>query len=252
MAHDFETETELTKPNFHIAERSDYAARSHKNPAAYKRYFDHLAGLVRQWGITDMISTPGAGVIEYHRRRRIMPEIARIAKVAKFCADDPRGLESNVIPADLRWYPIPCYIYRGQGAGNKDWLIDKEMGDVIVYALENTNIHPSKDPKCKAMNREALEEALKQRTVMTRFEEGATGVYRLQLAPGCAVVFPLCADPWLPRLPLPDQNDNPATRLVPYDPTNPMHNVNLRGEPGVGTDARLYVYPKGSNGNVKE
>jgi len=234
-----ETEMELTKPSFHIEEKSNYAARSHKNPAAYKRYFDYLASLVEKFGIHGMINKPGAGTAEYYQRRRMMPEIARLGNLAKATTEDP----TLSIPEDLKWYPVPTHIYRNLGV-NKDWLIEKEMGDVVVYALENTNIHPSKDPKCKNMNREALEEALRQRTVTTRFEEGATGVYRLELAPGCVIVFPLCADPWLPRRALPDANGNPATRLVKYDPEDPKHNVNLRGEIGVGTDARMYVFPE--------
>jgi len=224
-------------PIFDIVEVSDWAARTSLTPGLFKKYYDYVHDLVEKWGIPKMIHSPGAGLAEYYKRRRPMPEISQLGVIARKLAE----YEIKGVPEALNWYPLPTLAYRGMGVG-KDWLVERETGAVLVYALENTNISPLTDPKCKNMNREALTEAIKQRTVKINFPEGATGCGRLELAPGCALAFPLCADPWLPRKPMPDESGKPATRLVQYDPTNIRHNTRMRGLDGVGTDARRYVY----------
>jgi hypothetical protein len=229
------------RPVFDLPKRSQYMARHMANDKKpYVEYYDYLAKLVRDWGILDFINDPGAGVNEYVKRRRLMPEIAMLGRIARVATEKP-----VTIPQQYDWYPIPTLIYKNQGIG-KDWLIDKETGDVLVYALENTNINPLEDPKCKNMPRETMSETIRQRTVYINFPEGATGIGRLELGPGCAIALPLCADPWLPRKSMPCNPEGtgaPSTRLVAYDPTNPKHNRALRGEVGVGTDARLFVFP---------
>lgn len=236
------------KPLFTNPPKSQYEARPCANDKKpYKEYHDYLAGLIKDWKLMDLIDTPGAAVQQYTMKRRIMADISAIGQLVRITTEKPVK-----IPLEYDWYPIPTMIFKNQGVG-KDWLVEREMGDVLAYAIENTNIHPFDDPKCKGLNKEALTEAIRQRTVVINFSEvsGAAGAGRLELEPGCALALPLCADPYLPRKAMPDNAQHPATRLVPYDPTNLKHNKSLRPDFGIGTDVRTFIEPESEVEDVK-
>jgi len=236
--------TSLTAPR-ELPPKSVYEARLCPNPhKPYKEYHDYLAQLVQDFGLLDLIDKPGAAMEKYTGTRRKMGDLSAIAAVAKVSTS-----KAIKIPEKYDWYPLPTLIYMNQGVG-KDWLVERETGDVLVYALENTNVHPMNDPRCRNMSVDSLKEQMRQRTAEINFLEvsGAVGIGRLALEPGCAVTFPLCADPYLPRKAMPDNANKPATKLVAYNPKDPKHNRVLRGAQGVGTDVRGFIELEGEDG----
>jgi len=222
-------------PNLPSESFSDYMARQYAMP--FKGYFDYLARLVDKWKLFDLLNKPGEAVSEYIKRRRTMQDLVEIAQ---WC----RGASENYnieIPERLQWYPCTTYINKGQGV-SRDYLAERETQDVLVYVLENTNRPPQEEPKFKNANKETIAEEIVNRSVEVHSPSGEIGFGRLILAPGCVVALPLCADPWLPRVPLPDAKGRPCTRVGKYDPTDPCHNVRLRGRPGIGVDVTQYIY----------
>lgn len=215
-----------------------------------RQYVRDIIERINEWDLWSLIDKPGEMKQQYRMRRRTMfemDELEILAKKSSAGALPKNALGEKVIPTQFVNYPLPGTIFFKQGV-NRDWLIDRELRDVFVFALENTNVDPSTEKKHAVKDEKQMDKLYADRSVEVDME-GGTGISNLKLGPGCAVAIPFCGDDSTPRGSMPDMKGNSCTRLVRFDPANPKHNRRLRAT-GPHQRATNYLLP--DNGEASE
>ena len=220
--------------------RITHAVTSHLS----EKYYDDIIERVELWGLWKYFDEPGRMTSEYRRLRRdepIMDLIERYA-VLSTMGNLPKDQFTGRynIPEEIAHYPLPGGIFYKQGI-NRDWLIGRELTDVFMYVIENTNKDPIDEVENAVRDKELVKELRKSRTGVVDIGHG-TGIGRLHLGPGRAVAVQFCADRWLPRGAMRDESGNPCTRTLRFDPNDAKHNRRLR-KSGPYQSAADYLLP---------
>jgi hypothetical protein len=226
-----------------IRERPQFwSGREHYLPVHERAILEYQKAIykrVEEWGLWEFFDIPGKMADEYRRRRKQDDDIQPLVQATQALVDSVENAEiiARNILNDLGYspyYPLVGSIMKGHRI-DADFLITQELGEIAMFALENTAIDPINDKACKDLTPEAKDEVRKSRSVYVEMHP-STGIGKLRMEPECAVPIRFCGDAHAPR-------SFPGTKLVPYDHTNWKHNAHLRGRKDY-RDADAFLNPR--------
>lgn len=174
-------------------------------------YQQGIIDRVNQWGLWRYIDEPGRMTSEYRRLWREDPKLQHYVNLARRNIEDMvGGLGFSDFPED---YLLPGTIWYGHSI-NADFLIDRELESVFMYALTNTSSRP----------------------IDLSLPPGAGG--NVRILPGSSLPLLFQADKYINPRP----SGSPLL-FEPYRHYDPQHNIRLSPRGGMKS-WNTFVAPK--------